>query len=197
MNFQIRISTGFILLGALLFFFDDYGMLAAFVPAIAIHELGHVLCMRFFGISPLRLTANTSGLSLDYSGSLDNTSEFFVALSGPALGLLFALVCSKVGRAQDSEYLLLCAGLGTIINLFNLLPCMPLDGGRALRCLLSKSRHGDAIVTISGYITVAVLILSGLGFIARGQGFAPFIAGVWLMVLRRKSTCKHPKVSVK
>lgn len=197
MGFQIRISTGFILLAALLFFFDDCGLIAACVPAIAVHELGHVLVMLFFGVKPLRLSADTSGLSLDYAGSLDSTAEFFTALSGPALGLMFALTCSKLGRAYGSEYLLLCAGLGTVINLFNLLPCLPLDGGRALRAIFSQFRLGETVVTVLGYITAAVLISSGLWFIYHGQGFAPFIAGIWLLVLQRKSTCKQAEGSVK
>ncbi len=197
MGYQIRISTGFILLAALLFFFDDCGLIAACMPAIAVHELGHVLAMRSFGVSPIRLTADTSGLSLDYAGSLDSTSEFFVALSGPALGLMFALACSKLGRALNSEYLLLCSGLGTVINLFNLLPSVPLDGGRALRCLLYRIRCGEAAVTVLGYATAAALISFGLCLIARGLGFAPFIAGVWLLILQRKNTCKQTEGSVK
>lgn len=181
-GFQIRIGSGFLLLIALLIFFDDGMLLIYGVPVIIVHELGHILAMRLLSVRPVRLTASLSGFSLDYDGELGGFAELVTALAGPAFGLIFAFFCSVLGRRLESGALLLCAGLGTILNVFNLLPALPLDGGRALRAVLPRSAQGHSALFISGFAVSAALIMSGLYSMSRGHGAALFAAGLWLFI---------------
>lgn len=192
-NFHIKLGRGFILFFALIYFFDNSGFISALFPAVLMHELGHIFVMLLFGARPTQLKATLSGFKIDYLGSLNDSKELIIALSGPFFGLLFAFLCAKLGRLWESDYLLMCAGLGFVLNFFNLLPAMPLDGGRilvfALRALFGEGK-AQKLAAAVGKLTAAALLVSGLYFIARGFGFALFLAGSWLFILQQNKSCK-------
>ncbi|MEA4896407.1 MAG: hypothetical protein VB064_14275 [Oscillospiraceae bacterium] len=191
--FRIEFGGGFILLLALIWFFDDSGLLAALLPAVLAHELGHILFLSFFGARPTKLGASLSGLKIDYSGSMTEAQEMLAALAGPAFGLVTAVACSVTGRLYNSEYLLMSGGLGFVINIFNFLPAEPLDGGRVLsfvlRAFLGEGRARGAL-RITGFLTAFLLCGSGSYLISKGLGPALLIAGVWLFILQSEKSCK-------
>ncbi len=191
--FRVELGSGFILLFALIWFFDESGFLAALIPAILMHELGHIIFLHLFGARATKLGAALSGLKIDYSGVMTEAQEMLAALAGPAFGLLFSFLCAWFARLWDSEYLLLCAGLGFIINIFNFLPAEPLDGGRVLGFFLGAFLSEDrawSVLHITGLVTSALLIALGLYPISRGLGPALLLAGVWLFILQQKKSCK-------
>ena len=187
--FRVELGSGFILLFALIWFFDESGFIAALIPAVLVHELGHICFLLFFGGRPTKMKATLSGLRIDYSGYLTEVQEMLAALAGPAFGLVFSFLCAGFGRLWGSEYLLMCAGIGFVVNLFNFLPVLPLDGGRVLgftlRIILGYDRARPVLHAV-GAVTSALILALGLYCIARGLGPALFFAGVWLLVLRYK-----------
>lgn len=190
---KARVDGGFVLLLSLLLFFDEGGVLAAAVPAVSVHELCHAAAMRLYGAYPTRLHASLSGFALDYAGSVSRRALALTALAGPLGGLLFALLCALSGRALNSEYLYVCAGLGVVLNLFNLLPALPLDGGVLLQSILESclgAPRSRQTLCILGFAVSAALLLCGLYFLHAGQGAALLMSGLWLAVLQRKHTCK-------
>jgi Zn-dependent protease len=109
----------------------------ALVLLIFIHELGHVLELRRQGVPA------SAPLFIPFLGAVvgmkqlpaDVWREAQVALAGPLLGSAGAAVVWAAGEAYDSEFLVAMAFVGFFINLFNLLPIVPLDGGRAVAAL--------------------------------------------------------------
>lgn len=107
--------------------------IAALVVVVLVHEAGHALAMRAFGYRDLKVFfipffgAAASGTKHDASAA----QRAVVSLMGPLPGLLFALVATWFAPL-DSEFLSHVAGLALFLNAFNLLPIMPLDGGRYL-----------------------------------------------------------------
>jgi Zn-dependent protease len=105
-----------------------------FVVLLLIHELGHVLELRRQGVPA------SAPLFIPFLGAVvgmkqmpdDAWKEAQVALAGPILGTLGALPFWAVGVAIDSDLLVALAFVGFFLNLFNLLPIVPLDGGRAV-----------------------------------------------------------------
>jgi Zn-dependent protease len=109
----------------------------ALVLLIFVHELGHVIELRHQGVPA------SAPLFIPFVGAVvgmkqlpdDAWKEARVALAGPLLGSAGAAVVWVAAEAYDSEFLLACAFVGFLINLFNLLPIVPLDGGRAVAAL--------------------------------------------------------------
>ncbi|MEX2211784.1 MAG: site-2 protease family protein [Gaiellaceae bacterium] len=109
----------------------------ALVLLIFVHELGHVIELRRQGVPA------SAPLFIPFVGAVvgmkqlpeDAWREARVALAGPILGSLGAAAVWVAAEAYDSEFLLACAFVGFLINLFNLLPVVPLDGGRAVAAL--------------------------------------------------------------
>lgn len=194
---KLSVSPAFVLLLGVAVFLDEGGMLLALLPALLIHECGHALAFRLCGARVTGLNLSASGVSMDYAGSLTRTQKLLAALSGPALGLIFAYICSALGTALGSDALYMCAGLGLIINLFNLLPARPLDGGAAARSFLSllfgEASAARVLGIMSTVISLAAL-LAGLYFITQLKGPALFFAGLWLCVFNCLSIVKTPAV---
>ncbi|MEX2612099.1 MAG: site-2 protease family protein [Gaiellaceae bacterium] len=108
-----------------------------FVVLIFIHELGHVIELRRQGVPA------SAPLFIPFLGAVigmkelpdDAWKEARVALAGPILGSFGAAAFWIAGEAADSELLVALAFVGFFLNLFNLIPIVPLDGGRAVGAL--------------------------------------------------------------
>jgi Zn-dependent protease len=110
---------------------------AGFVVLLFLHEMGHVIALRREGIkasAPMFIPFLGAAI---FSKSLGENAlaEARVGLAGPILGSLAALAVAVVGGLTGSSFLLALAYVGFLINLFNLLPVVPLDGGRAMAAM--------------------------------------------------------------
>jgi Zn-dependent protease len=110
---------------------------AGFVVLLFVHEMGHVIALRREGIkASAPMFVPFLGAAI-FSKSLgDNAlAEARVGLAGPVLGSLGAALVAVVGELTHSNLLIALAYVGFLINLFNLLPIVPLDGGRAMAAM--------------------------------------------------------------
>jgi Zn-dependent protease len=103
-----------------------------FVILLFVHELGHVLEARRQGlpVSAPVFIPFLGAMILLKGNPEDAWREARVAIAGPILGSLGAAACWALGEALDSDLLIALAFTGFFLNLFNLLPVVPLDGGR-------------------------------------------------------------------
>jgi Zn-dependent protease len=107
------------------------------VLLIFVHEMGHVFELRRQGVpASAPLFIPFLGAFVGMKQLPDNAwKEAQVALAGPLLGTLGAVAVWIAGDVYDSRFLTAMAFVGFLINLFNLLPIVPLDGGRAVAAL--------------------------------------------------------------
>ncbi len=115
-----------------------------FVAMLFIHEMGHIIALRQKGIA-------TSGpVFIPFLGAaifcppMDNRdTEAYVGIGGPVLGTIGALACLLAWfvTGQTSELLLLVSYVGIFLNLFNLIPISPLDGGRITQAVGSWFKY--------------------------------------------------------
>jgi Zn-dependent protease len=110
-----------------------WGWPFVFTLLILVHELGHVLFMKIYGV-PASLPFFIPGLGafVKYDGGArpNPQQEAYIALGGPLCGTLGALACFAYGQATASNFWIAAAYTGFFLNLINLIPVLPFDGGR-------------------------------------------------------------------
>lgn len=103
-----------------------------FVVLILVHEMGHYLAARRRGLNvgaPTFIPFVGAWIELKDQPH-DAETEAYVGFAGPLVGSLGALLCYFLARSYDSALLLALSYAGFFLNLFNLIPLSPFDGGR-------------------------------------------------------------------
>lgn len=97
------------------------------------HELGHYAAFRAYGL-PVRLPAFVPLLGAFTAGAQPENLEHDanIALAGPLTGMGLAAACLAIGIATHDRFWYACADLSAFLNLFNLIPMPPFDGGRII-----------------------------------------------------------------
>jgi len=114
-----------------------YQFALGFVILLLVHEMGHVIALRREGIrasAPMFIPFLGAVISARSLGD-DALAEARVGLAGPILGSIGAAACVLIWRATGHDFWRALAFTGFFLNLFNLLPVVPLDGGRAMAAM--------------------------------------------------------------
>lgn len=123
---------------------------AVLLASLVIHEYGHVWAMRAVGI-PTRgfyLIPFVGGAAVPERVFETRLEELFVALAGPTFGLAQAALLYVLYVAYGHPLLGAAAGWVAVLNLVNMIPITPLDGGRIMKCATMSigSRTGMAML---------------------------------------------------
>jgi len=108
-----------------------------FVLLLFVHEMGHVIQLRREGVeasAPVFIPFVGAVIAAKSMGE-DAAAEARVGLAGPILGTLGTLIPLAIWLVTGSDLWRALAYIGFFINLINLLPVLPLDGGRAMAVL--------------------------------------------------------------
>lgn len=136
------------------------------VPILFIHELGHYLTMMMFGYKNLKMFfipffgAAVSGQHYNVPG----WKKVIVSLAGPVPGIAAGVVLGIYGLYAKQELCIEAALLSLILNGFNLIPVLPLDGGWVMHAILF-CRHP---LLDAGFRVMAAIGMLGLSFLAGG-----------------------------
>jgi Zn-dependent protease/predicted transcriptional regulator len=167
--------------GALPYILGLIIVLGLFV-SVLIHELGHALTARWYGVRTRSITLwLLGGVAQLESMPRQRGAEAIVAIVGPIVsfalaGVFFVLMLLWPTRLVAGEYVLrYLMSLNLALAIFNLLPALPLDGGRVLRSLLALGN--DPLRATRMAATVSKLIAFAMGF------FAIAAHAWWLLVI--------------
>jgi Zn-dependent protease len=136
---------------------------AGFVVLLLVHEMGHVIALRREGIkasAPMFIPfmgAVISARSLGHNA----LAEARVGLAGPILGSIGSAACILIWHATGADVWRALAFTGFFLNLFNLLPVVPLDGGRAMAAMSPWMWF----VGFAGLLALAILFPNPIIFI--------------------------------
>ena len=111
-----------------------------FVLLIFVHEMGHVIVLRARGINaglPVFLPFLGAFVSMKESPRTAY-DEALSGIAGPVFGAVGAFAVLGLAGFEDSDFLRALAYTGFLLNLFNLLPFLPLDGGRTAAAVSPK-----------------------------------------------------------
>jgi Zn-dependent protease len=126
-----------------------------FVLLLFVHEMGHVIQLRREGVeasAPVFIPFMGALIAANSMGK-DAAAEARVGLAGPILGTIGTLIPLAIWLATGSDLWRALAYIGFFINLINLLPVLPLDGGRAMAVL------GPKIWIVGILIAVAATVI--------------------------------------
>ncbi len=170
-----------------------------FVPALLLHELAHILAAGACGIilEDLELLPFGCAAKVRSFAGLPPVKEIFVAAAGPAFNMIaagalyfFDKYCFKLYFAKP----LILANL--VLAAANMLPALPLDGGRILRALLSKFMGNKKATRICAYFGVFFsIVILALGIYAAFTGtlnYSMFIIPVFLFYAAVKELKSAP-----
>jgi Zn-dependent protease len=141
-----------------------------FVLLLLVHELGHVIALRREGIkasAPMFIPFLGAVVTAKSLGK-DALAEARVGLAGPVLGSIGAAVAAGIGIATGSDFWYALAFTGFFLNLFNLLPVVPLDGGRAMAAMAPWMWFaGFALLVVLAFVfpnpvMILIIVIGGL-----------------------------------
>ena len=166
---------------------------------VVLHELGHVLTARQFGVQTRDITLlPIGGVARLERMPREPYQELLVALAGPAVNvvlaiLLFAILMATGGPAAltsadppelfsvKGSWLLKLFAVNVSLAVFNMAPAFPMDGGRVLRALLAMNMNYVRATQIAATIGQFLALMLGFFGLMSGQPLLAFIAlFVWM-----------------
>ena len=109
----------------------------ALVLCLVFHEYGHIKAMKYFGLKTkgIYLIPFVGGLALSDDKINTRWQDVFISIMGPFFGLILSIACLIGYWLTNIEILAGLAVFNALLNLFNLLPILPLDGGHILKSI--------------------------------------------------------------
>jgi Zn-dependent protease len=159
---------------------------------VIMHEMGHILTARKFGIDTKKITLLPIGGVASLKKIPENPrQELLVALAGPAVNAVISLIIypfvpedilfkqqNLSGISGTEIFLASLLSVNIIILFFNLIPAFPMDGGRALRAVLAMRMNRTTATKIASNIGQGIAII----FIFTGLFYNPFLSLIGVFV---------------
>ncbi len=154
--------------------------------SVLLHELGHSVVAKRFGISVPRITLFIfGGVSQIAAEPTNAAADFWITAAGPAVSFALAAICWELRPIFASVPPLLAltkylALLNLMLGAFNLIPGFPLDGGRVFRAIVwgitRNFQRATAIAALTGRFFGFFLIFIGVWQVLAGN----FLNGLWI-----------------
>lgn len=164
------------------------GIAAAFLffSSLLLHELGHALQARRDGVEIEGITLWLFGGVAQFKGDFPSAgAELRIALAGPAvtvvIGSVFVGIAELAHLPSSVDGVVVWIGyINFLLLAFNMLPALPLDGGRVLRSVLWATKHDFVAATriasrVSRFCSFVMIALGIVLFLRDGS-----LSGVWL-----------------
>jgi Zn-dependent protease len=187
LGFPVELNWSFLLLlGIVLLVFGGLGGVALVLVvfgSVLLHELGHAVVARKLGVQ-------IAGIELSFFGGAAKmvqlprtaTHELLIAAAGPAVSIMLGGIGLGLAGVTGSTVLAWLGWTNLILAAFNLIPALPMDGGRILRALLTRRLDFVRATEVSVKIARGVAI----AFVVIGLAFGPITLAIlapflWLM----------------
>lgn len=190
LGFPVEVNLSFLLLLGFVFLayggFVGVALILLVFGSVLLHELGHAVAARSLGV-------HVSGIELSLLGGAAKmvdiprtpSSELLIAAAGPAVSVILGGLGLGLGAFTGVHLLWWLGAANFVIAMFNLIPALPMDGGRILRALLARKMHFVRATETSVKVSRAVAVIFGIVGLLHGPLtlvlLAPFL---WIMGTR-------------
>lgn len=170
------------------------GFVLAVFAVVVLHELGHALTARAFGVQTKDIVLlPIGGMARLESIPKEPRAELLIALAGPAVNAVLALGfglasymvlppsawSDPTGLAES--FLVRMMVVNMVLGVFNLIPAFPMDGGRVLRAILAQTMPYARATRLAAGLGQGLALLFGLGGLYVGNPVLVFVAlFVWM-----------------
>lgn len=213
-EFKIKINYLLFILFMLYFILGYFNEVIIIFFSILIHELAHV-CLAFklgFKVNCVELFPFGGVARIEGFIGLEPLKEVKVAIIGPVINFLFAVILIFIKKYLfEYQIIILLIKTNLILALSNILPILPLDGGRILRAVLSLNlgikKATSYILNFTYFLSVSMILCGVLLFIRDVNGIYLILFFIFIIIAAKKEKdmavfiflkqiiCKSQKVS--
>lgn len=150
--------------------FFSFQFAAALIACLVFHEYGHIRAMKYFGMKTkgIYLIPFVGGLAVSDEKINTRWQDVVISIMGPTFGLIMSIVCVIIYWLTDSTFFAGLAAFNALLNLFNLLPILPLDGGHILKSISFSMNSKVGLLACVVGAAVGVFISYALGLALLG-----------------------------
>lgn len=186
-GFPIHVNVTFlILLGVVGLTMGGFGAIAVVLLAFAsvvLHELGHALVARHLGVHVPRIELHFFGGAAQMADHPRSSGdEIAISAAGPAVSFALAGLSLLLAQLTGAWLFTLLAQINLVIGAFNLIPALPMDGGRILRALLQRRMGFLRATELSANLARIIAVGLGIYGLASGHYYLAILAVLlWMM----------------
>lgn len=154
---------------------SDAAEIAILIGVLLFHELGHLAAMKMLGYRDVKIffVPFLGAAATGKTGNHSAVRSCFVSIMGPLPGVFAALICLVFFALTHEYYAFKTAQIMLMLNVFNMLPIMPLDGGRFIDVLFVRNLIFRFLFALFGVGCFVALAISGEDFF---MGFIAFLS---------------------
>lgn len=189
MKIEINLKIFFIII--LFFVFNYLDTYIIFLIFVIFHELAHLTWGVIIGGTPKSICLNPLGVSLEfYSYGKDKSyNKLILFLIGPLVNFLFAIVFWKFNLLPEYNQKIVYTNLALAV--FNLIPIIPLDGGKILLEIIKIFSNGDfankfIMIFSKTFLIIITLIYSILILKMKNIFILIILIYLWILYLREE-----------
>ncbi len=186
---RLRISVLFLPIGVFMCYFMGFAEFSAFIMSLFLHEIAHAIVARAVGLRVTQLEVLPFGCAaaIESFSLVSGGKEIAVATAGPFINIMAAsgvLIIAAEGYSSDFTAAFMRSNI--FLAFINLLPALPLDGGRIIKVVLSlamKPIIATRITGAFGVITSLAMFAFGVyGAVNGNLNPTPFVMGLFMFV---------------
>ncbi|PMG79338.1 Zn-dependent protease [Shewanella sp. 10N.286.51.B7] len=142
----------------------------ALIACLVIHEYGHIKAMKHFGMKTkgIYLIPFMGGLAVSDERINTRWQNVVISIMGPTFGLIMSIGCMIAYWVTGNIFFAGLASFNALLNLFNLLPILPLDGGHILKSITFSMNSMVGLIACMAGAAIGVFISYSLGLALLG-----------------------------